>query len=183
VIAEIYEKMNAAEWVAVVLGGLAFAGTVWSNYIAHKALKAAGKQRIAEFRKEWIESIRSELSVFLEKDHELKTCDIQIDQLTKMLTNRETKNEFRDSIREQGIQLKHKREAALSVRQGAFGKLLLNLNDEKGDNGLLVAAIEQVMIENQPIPMWDNARNEVIEKARVVFKSEWQRLTKELSST
>ena len=61
---DIISKLGPTDWVALIIGLAAFAGTIWSNIVAYRALKASGQQRAAEFRKEWIDSLRIHLAEF-----------------------------------------------------------------------------------------------------------------------
>ncbi len=166
--------MQPNDWIAILVGLAAFAAAMWSNYIAHRALRAGGRQKMAEFRKEWIESLRADIAEVLAQDTFMINSQNQLAALKK-ITKEKSKIGNID-FNNEAVNVIKAREKAITDRLRAFGSVLLKLNSEDGPNGELISVLYELMKDkNQP-----KRQENVVAAARVVFKSEWKKLSTEL---
>ncbi len=173
-------SLTSAEIVSLFLGTAALAVSVWSNWTAYKAVKAAGKAKVAEFRKEWIESLRRDIAELLTQDINMLNCDKQLEDL-KLAINNANDSQLASRLQSEALEVIKQSSKAKADRLSAFGSILLKLNDEESYNGELVKSVKQILIA-QSVAESDQARNQLVDNARSLFKQEWSRLTTELKT-
>jgi methylthioribose-1-phosphate isomerase len=164
----------------LILNAATFVASITAVYFTHRSLRLGSKQKLADFRKEWIESLRTDIADLLAKDTTMLNCVMQLDDLKTATKNAED-SEFAKRLLSESVEIVKQREIAKADRLSSYGSILLKLNDEEAENGELVKAIKAVLIANK-LPESEMARSLVIQKARALFKKEWTKLNSELET-
>ena len=168
----IVSAMSAADFVALAAAFLAFGTSIWSNKIARDALKAAGKQKVAEFCREWIETLRREIADFNASVYRKKIAQQQLDNAKKL---DKAKKGDRAKTEKWYQKVSHCTEDA----GRHYEYVLLCLNREEADHSELEERMKSVMNgksnEQRKPPT-------VTDLARPILKKEWDRLSFELGT-
>jgi hypothetical protein len=162
--------MTGADWIALVASFTAFATSVWSNKIARDALKATGAQRLAEFRKEWVENLRLHIAEF----HSLA-----FNRLVLSTTNDDL-GETAPSHRKVESINRNQKEISASLMRTSYLKSYIDLmlNPNEDEHKTLSSLLKEVAVSR---PSQENLRNLVVQ-SRLVLKSEWDRLKREIDN-
>ena len=167
--------MQASDWIVLALGVAAFVGTIWSNFIAHKALRATGKQRIADFRQNWIENLRQHVSEFM-------VASYKSDSAAKRLKVYTTKAR---NVSQARVWRERKIEAEQEMI-GHFSFVKLCLNPNERDHEQLLFSMTSMMNEEWIVKAENNAFEKdvsVNDAARAVLKREWERLKLDIKNS
>ena len=160
--------MQTSEWIVLTLGFAAFVGSIWSNSIAQKALKAAGQQRIAEFRQSWIENLRLHVSEFM-------IASFKFDAAIKRLAVYTSKSK---NVSQARIWRERKIEAEQEMI-GHFSFVKLCLNSNERDHQQLLYSMTTMLNDEWIVKVEGSEFEEdlsVNDAAKVVLKREWERL-------
>jgi hypothetical protein len=177
---QVVDVMKYSDWVTLGLGIAAFIGSIWSNIIAYGAVKSTGRQLIADYHKEWIESLRKDVADLLAQDTILLNCDKQIDDLNAA-TKSAADTELVKKLQNETIEVIKLQQKAKAARLSSYSSILLKLNDEEAENGELIVSVKSVLVATN-LAESSSARSIVIDKARTLFKKEWMKLNTELKT-
>jgi hypothetical protein len=179
VIATALTSMSATDWITLLIGVAAFIGAIWSNITAQRALKLSGRQRVAEFRKEWLEDLRSEVAQFLTHDQSHDAFIRQIEDVK--LARKGADNTLRPILDQQAVDLIALKDTEHSSRAAASAKIQLRLNDDKELNGEILDTISSVLAAKNSEEA-AKARALLVISSRKLFKSEWDKLSTEMKN-
>ncbi len=176
----LFADMKTGDWVAFAAAAFALIGVVWSNIVAQKALKLTSRHRLADFRKEWIESLRKDVADLLSQDTIMLNTFTQLNDL-KTATKGADDPSLAQRLLSESVEVIKQREKAKADRLSSYSSILLKLNDEEAENGELIESLNSVLVANNMAES-SKARTVVIVKARALFKREWIRLNSELKT-
>lgn len=160
---ELFE-MTLLEGVTLIAALGALGTSIWSNFTAHKALKSSGRQRLSEFRKEWIESLRLNLAemhalgfnrLILAETN--KTLDADIENIDFVAARKKNQSEIN---------------ATLDRSTHLFSFITLMLNSEEEPHEKLTVCMREIL---KSYPTKKNL-NEFLTQSRTVLKLEWDKL-------
>jgi hypothetical protein len=171
-------EVSSTDWPNMLLNAATFIAAITAVYFSHRSLKLNTRQRIAEFRKEWLESLRADVAQLLTHDSLMHNCFVQLNDLKNAKKGAEG-TEMEKTFTDQAIQVIHAREKAIADRHSAFGSILLKINDEKGVNGDFVNAIHN-LLKSETLKDSAAARDVLINSSRILFRDEWEKIKHEL---
>lgn len=170
---DIISKLGPTDWVALIIGVAAFAGTIWSNIVAHRALKFAGGQQVATFRKQWIEDLRENVAEFL-------SCHSQI--VTSSVVQKKYSALAKKSNDRVGAALQDEMLSIQSTKAQLIGRMFkaneiikMMINEDESDHNLLEEELQKISVS----PFEVNGHEKIIEITRRIRKLEWNRLVNE----
>ena len=162
--------MDDASWISLVASLLAFGTAIWSNKIAREAIRHGGTQRIAEFRKEWIEELRRNVAEFLMAEAQSRVLKNKMELMGGLPGTSEFT--LSKAMQFHDAHLEAEARAARSLET-----ILLSLNPNEPAHKELLGSLK---------PVWESrddrkiSHTEIIELTRKVLKTEWDRLTDEI---
>ena len=150
--------------IAVIAAISAVLSTVISAIILYLNRKAVSRQKIAEFRKEWIENLRQHLGEYV-----------------SVAYKRNVTNKAYDRARKNNPEEAHAEREELVRLNERFGYLhsyiLMNLNPQEDAHLALEKRMKQILkFEKQT----DSKTPGLVQLARDVMKKEWDRLKEEI---
>jgi hypothetical protein len=166
--------LSWAEALALLAAVLAFLGTVWSNFIARKALKMSGQQRVAEFRKEWIETLRLAICEYLTYTNRALLSELKRIETVSKLTDREIAMSS-DLSKATMIEIVRSRDEAIleQTNKVNFLRLTLNPNDLE-QKKILDAVMKHYRFNSEDDSKeYNQLSTEIVEATRSFLKNEW----------
>ncbi len=163
----IFSNMQTSEWVTLCLGIAAFGTAIWSNVIAHRALRTSGEQKLAEFRKEWIENLRTHFAEFVAATYSRAAAQRRIDVFAKK--NVQLAREWREKYMQFTEEMQ---------RHRSYIRLCLNLKEKAHET--LIEMMEKYTKEKLDLASRDP---ELHELAQAAIKKEWDELKSKFPSS
>ena len=162
--------MKYSDWITLGIGLAAFVGTILSNIIAYRAVKSNGKQRIADYRKEWIENLRVQLAEF-------DNLSNQRAVLQKMRSQLES-NPIHQINEELKLENMKEFNTAFERCRAVNSYVVLMLNPNEEDHKKLSGILGDLLSTMEPSA---EKLFELRHISQTVLKTEWDRLKIELN--
>lgn len=151
--------------------------SIWSNVTAHRALKATGKQRIAEYRKEWIEELRRDIATFLAAHSQLLTSGAhqkRYAEIASWIPDDGRKDKFLHEL----ITLQSDKKRYAETLYTSYETILLKINQDEVSSKSLIDEMDVVLAKMyEPV-----SHAKVIAAAKSILKPEWDRVVIETKS-
>jgi hypothetical protein len=161
------DPSNGVDLPSLFINGATLVAALSAAYFSHRAIALQSKQRLAEFRKEWIENLRIHISEFAAASYSRAKAKERL----VVYSSGKTKNtllarEWREKY------MKFTEEVA---RHNSYIKLCLN--DGEIEHAALIKKMKQYVDEEYGAVKQGAKLNDL---ARAVMKKEWDRLKAEL---
>ncbi len=156
---DIFSKFEPKDWIMFALGIASFAGVIWSNVNAMRALKKTGELKAADFKKERVENLRVHFAEFVAAKYSRTNAQKRIDIFAKK--NIQLAREWREKYSQFTAEVeKHK------------SYLKLCLDEDVSEHAELIKGMEIYADKKLASTKTDL---EIHNLARLVIKKEWER--------
>jgi hypothetical protein len=160
---------ESADWPNLLINSATLIAALSAAYFSHRALAQQSKQRLAEFRKEWIENLRIQLAGFRASSYRRRTAK----------TNREFYKKSKNNDLTRMWNEKYMEFTEETAR--SYHYVLLCLNEGEAEHAALMARMKLHLEEKQEEldALTGTNAPEFLTLARAVLKKEWERLKSE----
>ncbi len=152
----------AVDWPNTLLNSATLIAALGAVYFSHRSLQIQRKQKLAEFRKEWIENLRTHLAEFTAATYRRATAKQRLEVYSNKSKNIQLAREWREKY------MQFTEEVA---RHNSY--IILCLNGKEPEHEELIKKMQQYVDEQYELV---KQKPRIHELARAVLKKEWERL-------
>lgn len=165
------DAVNSTDLPNLLINGATLIAALSAAYFSHRTIALQGKQRLAEFRKEWIENLRIHLANYRAADFRRKNAKVNMAKFQK------NQNKDQNTLwAERYLEFTEE-----SSREFHYVSLCLNEGEPEHSALLVRMRAHQNEDEVEIKKLTDSKAPEFLELARAVLKKEWERLKTEFS--
>jgi hypothetical protein len=162
------------DWPNTLINSATLVAALSAVYFSYRALTQQKKQMVAEFRKQWIEELRDDVSQLLTYDNEINL--LKINRQTKLETLNSTKHpNLREQLGKDVLSSMEASSNAMLLKIKFYERIRLKLNLDEPMQVELLSSIEDLN-EKVEIEKIGVAHEEIADKTRKFLKSEWNRV-------